>query len=75
MTRQLSRLSDASGGRTVTVSQQDACWNDLLAALDRKAAIFAKRSEAVLPLHNGREQRTVAAEEAKKTHPRQITST
>jgi hypothetical protein len=24
-----------SGGRTVTVSQLDACWNDLLAALDR----------------------------------------
>jgi hypothetical protein len=24
-----------SGGRTVTASQQDACWNDLLAALDR----------------------------------------
>jgi hypothetical protein len=23
------------GGRTVTVSQQDDCWNDLLAALDR----------------------------------------
>jgi hypothetical protein len=24
-----------AGGRTVTATQQDACWNDLLAALDR----------------------------------------
>jgi len=42
-----------SGGRTYTVTQEDACWNDLVAALDRLKLTGSPSSDWLIALAAG----------------------